>query len=89
MIYILIITGQAVEGTDYRAVGRTRIRWRANAVDPVATDPEFIVPILNDEIPEPNKYFEVFFTVDVNGYPFPGVARVTIIDDDGVSKYSH
>ena len=75
-------TGQATEGIDYQAVGSTRVRWKPEDIDPNPNDPPFAVTILNDNVPEETEYFEVFFRVDVNGYPFPGVAQITILDDD-------
>ncbi len=75
--------------TTKQSTGFVRLRFQRNEVNPRAGD-SFIVNIVDDSINEPNEYFEVYFNVDVNGYPFPGVARVTIVDDDGtaVSKYS-
>ena len=75
-------TGQAVVGSDYTAVDSTKLRFQPNQVDLNPKDPPFTVTILDDESAEPTEYFEVFFTIDVNGYPFPGVARITILDDD-------
>jgi len=42
----------------------------------------FTVQITDDSVGEADEYFEVFFNVERNGYAFPGVARITIIDDD-------
>ncbi len=70
------------------AVDRTRLRWTPESVNLNPRDDPFTVTIVDDEVAENTEYFEVFFEVDVNGYPFPGVARVTILDDDGTSKYS-
>ena len=72
-------------GSDYTAVGRTRIRFKPNDVDPPESDAKFVIQITDDNVAESTEYFEVFFTVDVNGYAFPGVARVTIIDNEAGS----
>jgi len=61
-------------------VDRTRMVFKPNQIDPTS---EFTVTIEDDDLPEATEYFEVYFTIDVNGYPFPGVARITILDDDG------
>jgi len=87
----LILIGEATVGVDYQAVGSTRVRWRPEEVDPNPNDAPFAVTILNDDVPEETEYFEVFFRVDVNGHAFPGIARVTILDDDirAGKNYSH
>ena len=71
--------------SDYTAVdpgANSNLRWRANRPDP---NIEFMVVILDDNVPEPVEYLEVVLTCDGNEncYIPQSVYRITIIDEQG------
>ena len=85
----VFIAGRASAVSDFVHHPSQTIRWKREQVLPAtggANDAPFIIQITNDEVRETTEYFEVAFTVLVNGYPAPGVARITIIDDDGTVR---
>ena len=84
----VFIAGRASAVSDFVHQPSQTIRWKKGKVEPATggSNAPFIIQITDDEVSETTEYFEVAFTVLVNGYPAPGVARITIIDDDGTVR---
>lgn len=80
-------------GTDYQSIIRRRVVFLPDQVDPRmgSNDVPFDITIVGDDIAEPTEYLEVHFVIDLtdtqgSGYAYPtAIARVTILDDDGVA----
>ncbi len=67
--------------------GNSNMRWRRRNSAPVN---RFIVPIIDDDIPEPNEKLEIFVECDAseNCYLPRQSYTITIIDDQGTYVYS-
>ena len=73
------------DGSDYNAINpgaNSNLRWQTVRADP---NREFMVEILDDDVPETVEYLEVVLTCDgfENCYIPRSVYRITIIDDQG------
>jgi hypothetical protein len=81
--YQTVGTGTAIVGVDFTAVPPTTLNIPANT-----TSATFIVPILTDTIPEPDKTVGVLINNPVGGNIIDGDGVGTIIDDDGPPSVS-
>ena len=83
VLYFLLLAGADYNSTGlHPGKGKSNLIWKRHTSAPIA---QFIVPIIDDDIPEPIEVLEIFVECEKNRNCYLPRQRytITIIDDQG------